>query len=84
MLKEKIYEWIQLFCSQLFYDGYQQVAASMINVIHPDTACPPSDRLMKLVTMGLEVEQKGNHIRLHCVSNNYIRKPDIIYDRTLF
>ncbi|OXA52098.1 cleavage stimulation factor subunit 1 [Folsomia candida] len=48
----------KLIISQLFYDGFQQVAASLIGLTHPDSPCPPSDRLMHLVTLGLEQEQK--------------------------
>ena len=50
----------RLIISQLFYDGYQPVAVQMTNVIHPDPACPPSDRLFNVVMMGLEREAEIN------------------------
>merc|ERR1711981_1437592 len=46
--------------SQMFYDGYQPVAVQMTNIIHPDPACPPSDRLFNVVMMGLEREAEIN------------------------
>merc|ERR1719510_1976932 len=50
----------RLMISQMFYDGYQAVAVQMTNVIHPDPACPPSDRLFNVVMMGLEREAEIN------------------------
>jgi len=32
---------------------------------HPDTPCPPSDRLMHLLTLGLEQEQKSMFVHLY-------------------
>ena len=34
----------RLIISQLFYDGYQQVAVTLSNIVHADPPCPPSDR----------------------------------------
>ena len=46
----------RLIISQLFYDGYQQMASQMTNMLHPDPPCPPSDRLFNVVMLGLERE----------------------------
>merc|ERR1719430_2812039 len=51
----------RLIISQLFYDGYQQVAVTLSNIVHTDHPCPPSDRLMHVVTLGLEKEVEGGH-----------------------
>merc|ERR1719158_2382137 len=51
----------RLIISQLFYDGYQQVAVTLSNIVHTDPPCPPSDRLMHVVTLGLEKEVEGGH-----------------------
>ena len=50
----------RLMISQLFYDGYQPAAVQLTNIIHPDPACPPSDRLFNVVMMGLEKEAEIN------------------------
>lgn len=50
-----------MIISQLFYDGYQQVALTLSNIVHTDPPCPPSDRLMNVVTLGLEKEVEGGH-----------------------
>jgi len=50
-----------MIISQLFYDGYQQVAVTLSNMVHTDPPCPPSDRLMQVATLGLEREQDGSH-----------------------
>merc|ERR1719266_1300675 len=51
----------RLVISQLFYDGYQQVAVALSNIVHTDPPCPPSDRLMQVLTLGLEREAEGGH-----------------------
>lgn len=51
----------RLIISQLFYDGYQQVAVTLSNMVHTDPPCPPSDRLMHVVTLGLERESESKH-----------------------
>ena len=66
----------RLVISQLFYDGYQQVAVALSNigrlvkvinffiflsVVHTDPPCPPSDRLMQVLTLGLEREAEGGN-----------------------
>ena len=55
----------RLIISQLFYDGYQQVAMTLSNIVHADPPCPPSDRLMNIVTMGLDKESEGSHRQLN-------------------
>ena len=51
----------RLIISQLFYDGYQQVAVTLSNIVHADPPCPPSDRLMNIVTLGMDKESEGSH-----------------------
>ena len=66
----------RLVISQLFYDGYQQVAVALSNIgrflkiiikfdflsiVHTDPPCPPSDRLMQVLTLGLEREAEGGN-----------------------
>merc|ERR1719283_694497 len=57
-IRELLY---RLIISQLFYDGYQQVAVTLSNMVHTDPPCPPSDRLMHVVTLGLEKESDATH-----------------------
>jgi len=57
-IRELLY---RLIISQLFYDGYQQVAVTLSNMVHTDPPCPPSDRLMQVATLGLERESEGVH-----------------------
>lgn len=46
-----------VFSSQLFYDGHQQLAVQLSNLVKAHPACPPSDRLFKVVKFGLESEE---------------------------
>ena len=46
----------RLMISQLFYDGYQQVAVQLTNMLAVDKVCPPSDRLYHVVASGLDLE----------------------------
>jgi len=55
----------RLIISQLFYDGYQQVAVSLSNMVHTDPPCPPSDRLSHVVTLGLDRETEPGHRNLN-------------------
>jgi len=55
----------RLIISQLFYDGYQQVAVTLSNIVHADPPCPPSDRLMNIVTLGMDKESEGSHRQLN-------------------
>lgn len=43
--------------SQLFYDGHQQLAVQLSNLVKAHPACPPSDRLFKVVKLGLDAEE---------------------------
>ncbi|CAL8096668.1 unnamed protein product [Orchesella dallaii] len=61
----------KLIISQLFSDGLQQLASSMIGLTHPDTPCPPSDRLLHLVTLGLEQEQKRQGAKITSISTKF-------------
>jgi len=45
-----------LSCSQLYYDGNQKQALEVSSLAPPDPPCPPSDRLLNLLMMGLEFE----------------------------
>eukprot|EP00096_Caligus_rogercresseyi_P012804 TRINITY_DN5482_c0_g1_i1.p1 TRINITY_DN5482_c0_g1~~TRINITY_DN5482_c0_g1_i1.p1 ORF type:complete len:447 (-),score=116.43 TRINITY_DN5482_c0_g1_i1:136-1476(-) len=49
----------RLMISQLFYDGYQQVALQLSGLIGAEPACPPSERLSKVVSLGLEKERSA-------------------------
>ncbi|ELT98444.1 hypothetical protein CAPTEDRAFT_124899 [Capitella teleta] len=51
----------RLIISQLFYDGQQQVAVNLTNLVNARPACPPSDRLLKVVSLGLKAEQEENN-----------------------
>lgn len=55
----------RLIISQMFYDGYQQVAVTLSNMLHTDPPCPPSDRLMNIVSMGMDKEAEGAHRQLN-------------------
>ena len=46
-----------MFYSQLFYDGYQTVAVGLSGLVDAQPACPPSDRLQHIVTLGLQAEE---------------------------
>ncbi|XP_054720431.1 cleavage stimulation factor subunit 1-like [Uloborus diversus] len=46
----------RLIISQLFYDGYQTLAVSLSNLLKTQPPCPPSDRLLEIVTLGLRTE----------------------------
>ncbi|CAH1775244.1 unnamed protein product [Owenia fusiformis] len=51
--REQLY---RLMISQLFYDGYQSVAVSLANIVKAQPACPPSDKLQRIVRQGLEAD----------------------------
>ncbi|KAK0061200.1 cleavage stimulation factor subunit 1 [Biomphalaria pfeifferi] len=50
----------RLIISQLFYDGYKDVAVGLAAIIQPHPACPPSDRLLKIVKLGLKHDEEEN------------------------
>ncbi|CAH2228364.1 jg2722, partial [Pararge aegeria aegeria] len=41
---------------QLYYDGFQPIAATLSAAVHADPPCPPSDRLLNLMMVGLQHE----------------------------
>ena len=49
-----------IYSSQLYYDGYQQIASSLANSINSHPACPPSDKLNNIVNMGLQIDKGMN------------------------
>nr|ACO15622.1 Cleavage stimulation factor 50 kDa subunit [Caligus clemensi] len=49
----------RLMISQLFYDGHQQVALQLSGIVGTEPACPPSERLHKVVTLGMEKERNA-------------------------
>ncbi|CAG2184536.1 CSTF1 [Mytilus edulis] len=53
----------RLMISQLFYDGHQQLAVTLSNLVKAHPACPPSDRLFTVVKYGLDVEEGNHHPR---------------------
>ncbi|CAD5123772.1 DgyrCDS12082 [Dimorphilus gyrociliatus] len=59
----------RLIISQLFYDGYSNLAVQLSNVIKAQPACPPSDRLIGIVKLGLEAEgNKREDTTISCVA----------------
>ncbi|XP_060856954.1 cleavage stimulation factor subunit 1-like [Metopolophium dirhodum] len=46
----------RLNISQLFYDGHSTIASSLAALVNADPPCSPSDRLMSVVTKGLQHE----------------------------
>ncbi|CAG0883135.1 unnamed protein product [Darwinula stevensoni] len=53
-LRDQVYK---LMISQLFYDGHQALAVQLSNMVQVSQPCPPSDRLLNLVSIGLEKEK---------------------------
>lgn len=47
---------IFILFSQLFYDGHSTIASSLAAQVNADPPCSPSDRLMSVVTKGLQHE----------------------------
>lgn len=52
-------ELYRLMISQLFYDGYQQVALSLATVTNEQATCAPSNRLHAIVAAGLKIEKES-------------------------
>lgn len=48
----------RLIISQLFYDGHQTLAVSLSNLVKAQPPCPPSDRLLHVVTKGIRLEKE--------------------------
>ncbi|CAF0921688.1 unnamed protein product [Rotaria sordida] len=59
-LRETTY---RLIISQLFYDGHQQLAVSLSNLLQTSPPCPPSDRLTHIVRLGLKAEEELEQTR---------------------
>ncbi|CAH8516124.1 unnamed protein product [Schistosoma haematobium] len=47
----------RLIISQLFYDGFQTMAVNLVNLVSPSAACGPSNRLFRLVKLGLSASE---------------------------
>lgn len=47
----------RLIISQLFYDGFQTMAVNLVNLVSPSAACGPSNRLFRLVKLGLAASE---------------------------
>ena len=60
--------------SQLFYDGYQQVAVQLSGIIKTQPACPPSDKLQHIVKLGLEAQEGNCRGRLPLTSDIRLSK----------
>jgi cleavage stimulation factor subunit 1 len=59
--REQLY---RLMISQLFYDGHQNLAITLANATNAHPACPPSDRLLKIMCLGLKAEEaeRGHNV----------------------
>ncbi|GAB0088919.1 cleavage stimulation factor subunit 1 [Sergentomyia squamirostris] len=44
----------RLIISQLFYDGYHNLAVELSTMVRADPPCPPSDRLLNVMVQGLQ------------------------------
>lgn len=53
-----IISYFILSSSQLFYDGFPQIAAELANSIRTDPPCPPSNRLYQIMMTALQNEKK--------------------------
>ncbi|CAN7987354.1 unnamed protein product [Ixodes pacificus] len=61
----------RLIISQLFYDGHQTLAVSLSNMVKAHPACPPSDRLLNIVSAGLRTEQETKGIKFSALDQPY-------------
>lgn len=43
----------------MFYDGYKDLAVGLAAIIQPHPACPPSDKLLRIVKLGLRHDEEG-------------------------
>lgn len=53
----------RLMVSQLFYDGYQAIAVALSNLLQIHPPCPPSNRLLNVIRLGIhheELEKESN------------------------
>ncbi|XP_055716534.1 cleavage stimulation factor subunit 1 [Phlebotomus papatasi] len=46
----------RLIISQLFYDGYHNLAVELSTMVRADPPCPPSDRLLNVMIQGMQEE----------------------------
>ncbi|XP_059619553.1 cleavage stimulation factor subunit 1 [Phlebotomus argentipes] len=46
----------RLIISQLFYDGYHNLAVELSTMVRADPPCPPSDRLLNVMIQGMQDE----------------------------
>ncbi|XP_055687370.1 cleavage stimulation factor subunit 1 [Lutzomyia longipalpis] len=59
----------RLIISQLFYDGYHNLAVELSTMVRADPPCPPSDRLLNVVVQGLQDEatkRENNYDEIAC------------------
>lgn len=54
----------KLIISQLLYDGYTNIANSLINEVKPQSVVSPSEQLMQLAKIG-KIPLVKNHCLLH-------------------
>ncbi|KAH9383836.1 hypothetical protein HPB48_025606 [Haemaphysalis longicornis] len=57
---------------QLFYDGHQTLAVSLSNMVKAHPACPPSDRLLNIVSAGLRAEQEAKGSKVTSVDQTFM------------
>ena len=81
----------ELMISQLLNDGWQELATQMSSSLNIGLPCLPTDRLMKLVTLGLEKENEqeqnvseqmlgtGLDMEFEKIFNNDPVKPRVVY-----
>jgi len=48
---------VLFFSSQLYHDGHPNLAASLAKLTNTHPNCPPSERLLHVVSLGLKAEQ---------------------------
>ncbi|KER31011.1 hypothetical protein T265_02688 [Opisthorchis viverrini] len=72
IIRFELYQLTIHALSQLFYDGFQTMAVNLVNLVSPSTACGPSNRLFRLVKLGLasseEEQEKGGVIEGECIA----------------
>uniref|UniRef100_A0A915KUV1 Cleavage stimulation factor 50 kDa subunit n=1 Tax=Romanomermis culicivorax TaxID=13658 RepID=A0A915KUV1_ROMCU len=57
-MKDRDYMY-RLMISQLYYDGYQQVATSLSQVVNAYPPCPPSDKLFRVTSAFKQQEEES-------------------------
>lgn len=61
--RKKLLNMLFYFYSQLLHDGHHESAQLLSKVIQPVPDCPPSNRLQKVVQLGLRSEPNSKYIR---------------------